>query len=464
MILAELKCLKNKKIWKISWVKEPANDRNWIAMRKEHPLKLSINEERHEVTGIVLVPDQRVYRGKDYFNKTVGINEDGEFFMSADTIKEFAIEYMRMGNDGSVDHSQDENDNINDCVTMIESWLITTPNDKAYDLGYSKEDAPIGTWLKTDKVDVSTEKGLQLWKDIKNGVYRGFSVEGNPEVEVIKSGLAMQTNESDYFSPSMKFSKEQLIENKILKAFDEVLKEYQDELRLGAPMGNQNAAKDHQSTDGNSSGDGGGNATTTGEAESQAKEMGVTADYSKMSVEQANIINGTVSDHLKEFSGLNDNLKIINSNVSRGGQNMSASGTYYPDKNTMAINPKFNQVEADAAVADQFHPAGCNSLKSAVDHEIGHAIYSKYDLDNNKDIQSYYKKQRKQVYAEMDAAGNITKPSSGGYSGIRTTLSSYANTNVKEYVSEAWSEYRNNPHPREAATHIGKIIDTYKNK
>ena len=122
--------------------------------------------------------------------------------MSADTIKEFAIEYMRMGNDGSVDHSQDENDNINDCVTMIESWLITTPNDKAYDLGYSKEDAPIGTWLKTDKVDVSTEKGLQLWKDIKNGVYRGFSVEGNPEVEVIKSGLAMQTNESDYLNNS----------------------------------------------------------------------------------------------------------------------------------------------------------------------------------------------------------------------------------------------------------------------
>jgi hypothetical protein len=38
----------------------------------------------------------------------------------------------------------------------------------------------------------------------------------------------MQTNESDYFSPSMKFSKEQLIENKILKAFDEVLKEYKN--------------------------------------------------------------------------------------------------------------------------------------------------------------------------------------------------------------------------------------------
>ena len=41
---------------------------------------------------------------------------------------------------------------------------------------------------------------------------------------------------------------------------------------------------------------------------------------------------------------------------------------------------------------------------------------------------------------------------------IKDNLSKYAMTNLKEFVAEAWSEYLNNPNPRELASHVGEMI------
>ena len=64
-------------------------------------------------------------------------------------------------------------------VVMVESWLVSGPSDKAYQLGFSREDLPDGTWMGGFKV-LDTQEGNNIWNNyIKTGKVKGFSVEGN---------------------------------------------------------------------------------------------------------------------------------------------------------------------------------------------------------------------------------------------------------------------------------------------
>ena len=95
-------------------------------------------------------------------------------------------------------------------------------------------------------------------------------------------------------------------------------------------------------------------------------------------------------------------------------------------------------------VESKFHPVGCDTLKSTLDHEIGH------EIDNLLGI------------AEMDEIRNLFYSMSKEE--ITEKLSTYAWQNrarnpVKEFVAEAWSEYMNNPNPREVAKCVGELIE-----
>lgn len=64
-------------------------------------------------------------------------------------------------------------------VVMVESWIVSGENDKAYELGFKKDDIPVGTWMGGFKV-MDTEEGDLIWNDfIKTGKLKGFSVEGD---------------------------------------------------------------------------------------------------------------------------------------------------------------------------------------------------------------------------------------------------------------------------------------------
>ena len=63
-------------------------------------------------------------------------------------------------------------------IAMVESWLVTGPSDKAYELGYTKQQVPIGSWMAGYQV-LDTKEGDMIWNDfIKTGKVKGFSVEG----------------------------------------------------------------------------------------------------------------------------------------------------------------------------------------------------------------------------------------------------------------------------------------------
>ena len=64
-------------------------------------------------------------------------------------------------------------------VVMVESWLVTGKSDKAYELGFNRDNLPDGTWMGGFKV-LDTKEGDNIWNNfIKTGKVKRFSVEGN---------------------------------------------------------------------------------------------------------------------------------------------------------------------------------------------------------------------------------------------------------------------------------------------
>ncbi len=88
-------------------------------------------------------------------------------------------------------------------------------------------------------------------------------------------------------------------------------------------------------------------------------------------------------------------------------------------------------------------PKGCNSIKSVIEHEIGHLLDYKLDIKNSYE------------FRKMMSTYNASY--------IYNNLSHYVvnnNTvNEHEVIAEAYSEYCNNPVPREIAFKVGRIIE-----
>ena len=107
------------------------------------------------------------------------IAEDGERYFvrfSPDAVQKIQQKYMieqrlRETNYEHTDHSFSD-------VVMVESWLVNGDSDKAYSLGFTKQQIPNGTWMVGYKI-LDTEEGDNIWNNyIKTGKVRGLSIEG----------------------------------------------------------------------------------------------------------------------------------------------------------------------------------------------------------------------------------------------------------------------------------------------
>lgn len=90
-------------------------------------------------------------------------------------------------------------------------------------------------------------------------------------------------------------------------------------------------------------------------------------------------------------------------------------------------------------------PEKCNTLKSIIDHEMGHAIH--------------HQRITQKAIKELEAYRNSLSDKE-----VKDGLSKYAlSPNIKEhriheFIAEGWAEYTNNPSPRPIAKKIGEII------
>ena len=170
-------------VYAISLVDEPAIEVNYVHLAKQNPKKVVFLEdeakEKHMVVGPVLIPDMPIYR-----------NQDGEEFyiqFSKESIEKLAYNYIKQGYNMSSFTAQHQYP-VNE-VSIVESWIKTTENDKSNDLGF---DCPIGTWFVAVKVN-----NLDVWEDIKDGKMNGFSVEAFVSLDELKLNKIKRNENKD---------------------------------------------------------------------------------------------------------------------------------------------------------------------------------------------------------------------------------------------------------------------------
>lgn len=215
------------------------------------------------------------------------------------------------------------------------------------------------------------------------------------------------------------------------------------------------------------------------------------ADYKGTTLEIANEWNRGLHDNFKRFPELRDNFDFVGTCQNRNKLAKKELYPYVMDK-FKRVNPGYTEAQLDKAVKQyitkkyappisshtyaqscktgkikgvtisnrwqgekfldsikedvvfKFHPQGCDTIRSILDHEIGHQIDDMLDLWDNVEIAKLYRSM---------TPGEMTNK-----------LSRYAwdNSNPikeREFVAEAWSEYVNNPEPREVARKVGEIIE-----
>ena len=174
---------KSKGVFAISLVNAPATEETFIAMAKQDKIVkfAKVDEEQRILMGLVLQPDQLIYR----------VDEDGnefEMFFSAETIKDFSQNFFQSGFQLN---SKLEHDETIENVTFVESWLVENPKiDKSAAFGL---EYPKGSWLVSMKVDND-----DIWNNyIKTGELKGFSIDGMVELEEVNFKSDIQMSKSN---------------------------------------------------------------------------------------------------------------------------------------------------------------------------------------------------------------------------------------------------------------------------
>lgn len=146
----------NSKFNFMSFVENPATGLKWVQFKENKPIKLSIQEEQI-VSGVVLVPEQKIYRR----------DESGEYYLafSREAIKKFAELVLK--NSGAIDlnHSEKQIEGVN----LLELFI----KDSSKGINPTYIDAPDGSLIASYKVD-----NPEIWSKIKSGEINGFSIDG----------------------------------------------------------------------------------------------------------------------------------------------------------------------------------------------------------------------------------------------------------------------------------------------
>jgi len=143
-----------------SLVESPAIERDFIYMSKEVQFA-EVSNEKQLVAGPILVPNKKILRidgeGKRY-----------SVFFTPETIEMVARKFMKnkYGDSVTLEHGAKTAG-----VYLTESWIVEqSAKDKSNIYGFT---LPRGTWFGVYKVE-----DKNIWDKVKDGTFRGFSIEG----------------------------------------------------------------------------------------------------------------------------------------------------------------------------------------------------------------------------------------------------------------------------------------------
>jgi hypothetical protein len=151
----------------VALVDKPAIERDFLAFAKQDRLRFSMDEDRRIVTGPLMLADTPIYRRDQ---------KKGEYYIAFPkiAIEKIAQKFFKNGYQSNV-NLMHESGSVVEGLTMFESFITDSQRGIAPMKGF--EDVPEGSWFGSFKVEND-----EVWKDIKEGKFKGFSIEGAFEV------------------------------------------------------------------------------------------------------------------------------------------------------------------------------------------------------------------------------------------------------------------------------------------
>jgi hypothetical protein len=175
-----------------SLVESPAIERDFVWLNKEVAFQ-SVSDEKQLVAGPILVPNKKILRidgeGKRY-----------NVFFTPETIEMVARKFMKnkYGDQVTLEHGEKTSG-----VYLTESWLVEqSSKDKSNLYGYT---LPRGSWFGIYKIE--DEK---IWQKVKDGTFRGFSIEGLFEHRKSNLKLSLEKDINDLTEDEAKVLLEQI--------------------------------------------------------------------------------------------------------------------------------------------------------------------------------------------------------------------------------------------------------------
>lgn len=172
----------------ISLVDYPATESDFVAFAKENQLvKFSVeNEEKRLVRGLVMAANLPIYRVHPNF---------GEYYIvyEPETIRLMAEKYLKDGFQNNVDLMHDGQ--LVDGVNMVQFFIKDTAN------GISPkpfEDYDDGSLFAEFHIENNA-----VWEQIKNGDFKGFSLEGFFTIEPMEFNKQENNNNTDKYNKTM---------------------------------------------------------------------------------------------------------------------------------------------------------------------------------------------------------------------------------------------------------------------
>lgn len=191
-------------VYAVSFVEDPAIEETYVALSKQKaPVVVTMEkDDRHLVVGPALIPDQLIYRRDDY------TGEEYYLRFSAESIAQLARRFLSE-REVTLDHERFANG-----AYIAESWIKEDmEKDKSVALGLNPE-LPVGTWFLTTYVD-----GQELWEQVKEGRWRGYSVEA--WCSLIEQNMFNKQNKN-----KNKDNDEKMNENTLFERIEELFKSY----------------------------------------------------------------------------------------------------------------------------------------------------------------------------------------------------------------------------------------------
>lgn len=162
---------KNKGVYGISLVENPAMEGMFIALSEQKIQLKTLDEEKRILVGLVLEPNKPIYR-----------NQNGEEFnivFSGQTVEDLCYGFSKNKNQSNSTIEHNENQRI-EGVTFVENWLVRDEKiDTSVALGLEcKKDS----WVSVMKVDSD-----DVWNDyVKTGKVQGFSIDAILSLREVK--------------------------------------------------------------------------------------------------------------------------------------------------------------------------------------------------------------------------------------------------------------------------------------